>query len=337
MLKTYYPEWIGPYDLSYHVSVGPEPYIWHVSSDKAEAEWVARIARQSVAEKKSVLILAPKKNFFSPISLALKRYGVPHGCPVNLMPDTVNNRLSTISDILEWIKKPEDSFLTRLAIESLMNHGQVKIAGASKSQRCSVQTIKRRIDIESEVAKLWINVSKKNPLFTILNNSPKLSSELDSIRETLSRLLELYKNTSRKFNGEFAKQLSLSVGSWAESQKIASDLSLIIEQLGTSEATGFGSVRLMTMRKAKGLEADVVVIVGLEDDLMPNPTSDIAEEARLFYVSMTRAKEKLYLLHSFKRLRSISYGPEITGKKRSRFLESIGRKSKYIREKVQTL
>jgi DNA helicase-2/ATP-dependent DNA helicase PcrA len=92
----------------------------------------------------------------------------------------------------------------------------------------------------------------------------------------------------------------------------------------------------MTMRKAKGLEADVVVIAGLEDDLMPNPKSDITEESRLFYVSMTRAKEKLYLLHSFKRLRSISYGPEITSKKRSRFLDSIGRKSKYLKDEART-
>lgn len=92
----------------------------------------------------------------------------------------------------------------------------------------------------------------------------------------------------------------------------------------------------MTMRKAKGLEAEVVVIVGLEDDLMPNPASDLAEEARLLYVSMTRAKEKLYLLHSFKRLRSISYGPEITGKKRSRFLDCLGRKSKYMKDEART-
>jgi DNA helicase-2/ATP-dependent DNA helicase PcrA len=336
MLKTYYPEWIGPYDLAYHVPAGDEPYIWHVPSDKAEAEWIARIARQAVAEKKTVLVLAPKRIFFPRISMALRSYGVPHGCPVNLLPENINARFSTISDILEWLKKPEDSFLTRLAIESLMNHGQAKVPGANKSRRCSRQTIEKRIEVESEVAKLWENISKRSPLFTILRDHPKPSTELETIRETLSKLFELYGKTGRKFHGEFAKQLSLSVGSWAESQKIASDLSLIIKQLETSESTGFGSVKLMTMRNAKGLEADVVVIAGLEDDLMPNPASDIAEEARLFYVSMTRAKEKLYLLHSFKRLRSISYGYEITDKKRSRFLESVGRKSKYMRDKART-
>jgi DNA helicase-2/ATP-dependent DNA helicase PcrA len=332
MLKDYYPAWTGPYNLTYHVNIGDEPYIWQVPSDKAEAEWIARIASRAIAEKKSVLVLAPKNEFFHHISFALQRYGVPHGCSVNLLPEAVNVRLSTISDILKWLKNPQDNFLTRLAIESLMNHGLAKVPGADKSQRCSPQTIKKRIDVESEVAALWQNVDKKKSLFTILIAQAKPSTELETIRETLSKLIELYENNERKSHGEFAKQLSLAIGSWAESKRMTSDLSLIIEQLVAVEPMGFGSVQLMTMRKAKGLEADVVVIAGLEDDLIPNPTSDIAEEARLFYVSMTRAKEKLYLLHSFKRLRSISYGPEITGKKRSRFLDSIGRKSRYRKD-----
>jgi len=89
----------------------------------------------------------------------------------------------------------------------------------------------------------------------------------------------------------------------------------------------------MTMRRAKGLEADVVVMVGLEDDIIPNPAlATVEEEARLFYVSMTRAKERLYMIHSYVRPRNISLGPEITDKVRSRFLEAIGRPSKYMRE-----
>jgi len=331
MLKKYYPEWIGPYDLQYHMPDGNEPYLLQVPSDKAEAEWAARITRKAVSEKKSVLILAPKKEFFPSISLALRHYSVPHGCPVNLLPEKVNDRLIRISDILKWLDKPEDSFLTRLVIESLMNHGLTKVPGADKSQRCSQQTIERRIEIESEVAKLWEVASKKNPFFTVLINQSPLSKELVVIREMLLKLLSVYKETDKKSNGVFAKQLSLAIGNWAESQKLASDLSMIINQVETGAVMGFGSVQLMTMRKSKGLEADIVVIVGLEDDIIPNPTSNIKEEARLLYVSMTRAKEKLYLLHSYKRLRSISYGPEITDKKRSRFLDSIGRKSRYLK------
>jgi len=74
----------------------------------------------------------------------------------------------------------------------------------------------------------------------------------------------------------------------------------------------------------------VVIIVGLEDDIMPNPKSNnIEEEARLLYVSMTRSKEDLYLFHSYKRSRNVSYGQALTEKPRSRFLDALSRDSEW--------
>ena len=58
---------------------------------------------------------------------------------------------------------------------------------------------------------------------------------------------------------------------------------------------------LMTMHAAKGLEFPVVFIAGCEDELIPyrraaeSGGTDVNEERRLFYVAMTRAKERLYL------------------------------------------
>ena len=82
------------------------------------------------------------------------------------------------------------------------------------------------------------------------------------------------------------------------------------------------------------MQADVVIMIGLEDDIIPNPTSEPEEEARIFYVSMTRAKQKLYMFHAFMRPRNISYGPEIQSKPRSRFLESVGINSEYKRVRL---
>ncbi len=67
-------------------------------------------------------------------------------------------------------------------------------------------------------------------------------------------------------------------------------------------------VTLMTMHASKGLEFPVVFIAGCEDGLIPFRTKrgdegNIAEEARLFYVALTRAKERVFLTHAKARLR----------------------------------
>jgi DNA helicase-2/ATP-dependent DNA helicase PcrA len=68
------------------------------------------------------------------------------------------------------------------------------------------------------------------------------------------------------------------------------------------------SVALMTMHAAKGLEFPFVFIAGCENGLLPfqpfdGDISDIQEERRLFYVAMTRAKERLYITFAKKRKR----------------------------------
>lgn len=88
-------------------------------------------------------------------------------------------------------------------------------------------------------------------------------------------------------------------------------------------------VRIMTMHKAKGLEAPVVIVPGLENDLMPGSEDieTINEKRRLLYVSITRSKEVLILTHCTYRIGPGAYmgaGGGETQKKRSDFLKEMG-------------
>jgi len=87
---------------------------------------------------------------------------------------------------------------------------------------------------------------------------------------------------------------------------------------------GEGSVVLITLHSAKGLEFPVVFIAGVEENLLPHSTSleegNVEEERRLCYVGITRAKEMLYLSCCRSRLR---FG-RVMHNDPSRFLQEIG-------------
>jgi DNA helicase-2/ATP-dependent DNA helicase PcrA len=91
-------------------------------------------------------------------------------------------------------------------------------------------------------------------------------------------------------------------------------ISLITRDDG--ETDNLGKVSLMTIHSAKGLEFPVVFIAGAEEGLIPHEKSievddgapseiagSLEEERRLFYVAITRAREKLYISSCQKRRR----------------------------------
>jgi DNA helicase-2/ATP-dependent DNA helicase PcrA len=84
------------------------------------------------------------------------------------------------------------------------------------------------------------------------------------------------------------------------------DVSLLTD-LDTA-AVGGGVVTLMTLHNAKGLEFPVVFLAGCEENLFPlaralESPREYEEERRLFYVGLTRAKDRVYLSYAHERYR----------------------------------
>ncbi len=88
-------------------------------------------------------------------------------------------------------------------------------------------------------------------------------------------------------------------------------------------------VTMMTVHSSKGLEFPVIFIAGLDEGLFPifgslDDKKELEEERRLFYVALTRAQEKVYLLFATNRRRM---GAETINGIPSRFINEIPEKS----------
>jgi DNA helicase-2/ATP-dependent DNA helicase PcrA len=113
---------------------------------------------------------------------------------------------------------------------------------------------------------------------------------------------ELLRETAREFGSDlsgFLRQLSL----------------LSVESEGARKSE---KVRLLTFHAAKGLEFPVVFLAGVEEGITPMP-DDLEEERRLFYVALTRARDRLFISHCDRR----SVHGEWAERRPSRFLDDI--------------
>ena len=110
---------------------------------------------------------------------------------------------------------------------------------------------------------------------------------------------------------------SQGLGAFLEAMALVADQDTVPEELDAPT--------MMTLHTAKGLEFPQVFIIGLDELYLPHSRSrddpeEMAEERRLFYVGLTRAKDRLYLLRALRR-RS-PYG-SYESMQPSRFLEAI--------------
>jgi len=146
-------------------------------------------------------------------------------------------------------------------------------------------------------------------LDTVLQKTGYIEYLKDGSEENLARLenLEELKSVAGQF---------LTLGDFLENVSLVESLDAISKDAD--------AVTLMTLHSAKGLEFREVFIVGMEEGLFPHSRSlfskeELEEERRLCYVGVTRAKEKLHLTYTRRRLYLGSSGSSVV----SRFVSEI--------------
>ncbi len=144
-----------------------------------------------------------------------------------------------------------------------------------------------------------------------------MRSEYDSDKalENQSKLenLEEFKSITQTFENRTGSE---SLSDFLEEVSLIADIS---EHQDSDDV-----VTLMTIHSAKGLEFEVVFLIGMEDGIFPHQNSfceegGLEEERRLCYVGITRAKERLYISNAKRRM---LYGKDVINPP-SRFIKEI--------------
>ena len=159
-------------------------------------------------------------------------------------------------------------------------------------------------------------VTKKTGLVLELkkDGTPEGVSKVENIEELLNGIHDFV---------EGQKEISDATGSLSEFME---DIALATD-FDNDKNDDVDRVYLMTVHLSKGLEFPIVYIVGLEEDLFPsalslNTRSELEEERRLFYVALTRAKEKAVITYTLSRYR---WG-KLVDAEPSRFIEEMDKK-----------
>ncbi|WP_354233847.1 DNA helicase PcrA [Arthrobacter sp. UYEF3] len=133
------------------------------------------------------------------------------------------------------------------------------------------------------------------------STDPQDESRVENLAELVAVVREYERDNPEGSLGAFLEGVSLV----ADADQIPDAPAGSADELAAAvaEAKRLGVVTLMTLHTAKGLEFPVVFLTGMEHGLFPHQRSatdpkELAEERRLAYVGLTRARKRLYLTRS---------------------------------------
>ncbi len=190
----------------------------------------------------------------------------------------------------------------------------------SKSMFASLKT-KKELEFQNMIleAKKFLEANTLTDLidYIVDKSGMRMVYELDKTLESDIRLDNLM---------EF-KSLTTSFERRTGTENLGDFLNEISLMSDADEESNDEAVTLMTLHSAKGLEFDVVFLVGMEEGIFPHTNSlleegGLEEERRLCYVGITRAKDMLYITNAKRRM---LYGKDEVNMP-SRFISEIDKK-----------
>lgn len=303
-----------------------EPIVVHMAwSAETEAKWIARRIKRlmSLGQKPEHMAILFRTNFQS---RALEEGLLRENVPYKLLGTHFFAR-KEIKDALAWMRLAMDPSREidklRAAASPSRGIGKVTLGKLAAGQRSllragELEKVEKFEQVIHELASATHELIPSEFVKLVVEKSGMRRALLEDgneeDRERFENVEELA-SVAARHDGASGQG---SIAAFLAEAALAGDQ----DELDQGEKTG---VTLMTVHAAKGLEFDTVFVSGMEEGLFPHQgmggekDRDEEEERRLFYVAMTRAKDRLFL--TLARVRKI-YGTDIAAEPSS-FLADI--------------
>lgn len=322
---------------------GAKIFRWLAHNEKHEAELIAReiteLLKQYESPKYSDFVVLYRTNAQSRV---LEEVFLRYGLPYRIVGGIKFYERKEIKDMLAYLRvlqNPSDS----VSLSRIINVPARKIGAktleliqdyASRNEKSMFGAMREVGGISGLADSKTEDIEKFVKLILSLK---ELNSELPA-SGVIKHVLEDAKYRDFLDDGTIEGESRLqnaqeliSVASKYDSLEPGVSLAVFLEEVSLisdldKTSDDKNAVTFMTVHSAKGLEFPYVFIAGLEEGIFPHnrslmDPSQLEEERRLMYVAMTRAMEKLYLIHALERM---LYG-EFRANAPSQFLEDIPR------------
>lgn len=232
----------------------------------------------------------------------LKRNGIPYF--ISSTDGNFFNRkeISCVMCMLRLIDNPHDNiaydtvFSARMyPLSFIPNVVKDRIRDLSAIKNISLFDASESVKVDKPYQRK--NLDTFNEIISKLIIQHKRGVKLESIVDNILTLLRMNNYIDDKYEGEQIEERMESIvalKSFIRDNTLESFLKFVYGSNKSQKKCTKDDIQLMTIHKSKGLEFKDVYIVGIQDGKFPSErVKDITEEARLFYVAITRAKENL--------------------------------------------
>ncbi|QAT40864.1 UvrD-helicase domain-containing protein [Clostridium sp. JN-9] len=271
-------------------------------------------------------VLTRTNKQMEPFSLTFKAFNIPYQIVTSKDDPLKKYDVKMILNVIETVLNPNDSrtlkkiinFPTKRISDLKIQVIEKDMVDKSISFMEALEDVKEVEEFMQQLDKIHSYITEENSdtskVFYMVQNAIGLNTKyLEEHRNNKIQDLELALDVIERWeNHQIELGENIDISSFLKWNHIKDIQEKLIEERD--------AVKIMTVHASKGLEFKTVFVAGMNKDVFPSKRGDLEEERRLFYVAITRAKDRLYLSRSKK---ALGWGNREVLAKESQFINEL--------------